>query len=139
MANAPVPQNPDSPKRRNPGSRSAVYFGKLTKKVKGKADVRDYVLYASEDAIEALELPRATPEQQTRVSDGRDTDISGSRHGKKIIVPDPVGKKTKGGAKSVTNYQMVVPSSSTIKEIRAFLKGTKAKAFKVAGGRARSV
>ncbi|KAM3091126.1 hypothetical protein ACKFKG_26735 [Phormidesmis sp. 146-35] len=126
-------------KRRNPGVRKAVYFGKLTKKIKGKTETRDYVIYASEQAIEALNLTLATPEQQTRVSGDRNTDISGSRYGKHISVLDPVGKKTEGGAKSVTRYQIVVPSSANLKEIREFLKGTKAKNFKIIGGRSRSV
>lgn len=116
-----------------------VFFGTLTKKVKGQNETRKYFIQVSERALEALNLKPTTAEETSYEKNGRTIDVVGEEGGKHIIVPDPMGKKTSGG-KTVTSYQIPVPSSANIKEIKKFLlDNSKAERFRLKGGRMRNI
>lgn len=128
-----------SSSERSKAARSiTVLFGTLTKKRKGNTETRKYFIQASERAVEALNLTPATVEDTSYEKNGKTIDIVGEQGGKFVVIPDPAGKKTSGG-KTVTNYQIPVPASANIKEIKQFLAGTKAERFRLKGGRMRSL
>lgn len=115
-----------------------AFFGTLTKQVKGSSDTRKFYIQPSKRAAQALNIPELTQDEASYEKNGRLISPLGEKGGKFIEVPDPTGKKTSGG-KGVTRYQLPVPASANIKEIRAFLLNTKAERFRVKGGRMRSV
>jgi hypothetical protein len=127
-----------STERQKAAQSITALFGTLTKKRKGTTETRKYFLQVSKRAAEALNIQELTEEEASYEKNGKLISPLGEKGGKFILVPDPVGKKTEGG-KGVTKYQIPVPASANIKEIRSWLVNTKAERFSIKGGRMRNV
>ena len=116
-------------KNKERGKRIRVFFGKQTVKVKGKNNTYNALIRCFDDTIQLFNLPVAT-QAQIETEGGRE--LFGSKGTKSITLEHPTGSKTKAG--NVKLYQIPVPGSAKVKDIREFLAKTKAKYFKVDGG-----
>ena len=116
-------------KSKERGKRTRVFFGKLTVKVKGKTSTYNGLIRCFQDTIDLFNLPVAT---QAQVESEGGRELFGSKGTKSITLEHPTGAKTKAG--NVRLYQIPVPGSAKVKDIRQFLAKTKAKYFKVDGG-----
>lgn len=114
-----------------------VYFGKLTKKIKGNNQTRNYLIKVQKRVQDALNLPLATPEQSVNKEGSKENTVIGCVGAKFVIVPDPTGRKTPKG--NPVTHRFPVPGNATIKEIKEFLANTKAEKFSIAGGRSYGV
>jgi hypothetical protein len=85
-----------------------------------------------QNTADDLNFPIATADEVKRLVDGREVYAQGAKHGRKVIIPDPLGAKTaKGG---IRTYSVMFPTGMKVSQIAAFFKATKVESFSIKGG-----
>lgn len=119
------------------GEKGQYFLGNVTRKIKvagnAKTITQPVIVKTFEKVAALLNLKEATAEQTVRADGDKEVNYYGSDHGKTIIISDPTGAKTPKGKVKTVNLQM--PGYLTVKQMKTLLAPTKAKKFRIQGGR----